>query len=166
MADTIHTTRTKSTSVKRFADAPRIAVGHKAAKYVYGLYERDLRNDDLDKMVTVERDFYRLSCSLNVADWSYRQRFTGCQDIVAACKACEEAGWLADGLKGKPAAIIRSLLDFRTTFNADAVLEALTDLNYVDLSSKSNSRDKKSARNPGERLHQSTTRLDQEVFDC
>ena len=96
MAETIHTIRTKATSTSRFPDAPRIEVGRKAAGYVSRLYRRDH-----SALLTAQRDFHRLSCALNLADWTYSQRRDGCQGIVEACQAYEAAGWILDRISEK-----------------------------------------------------------------
>jgi hypothetical protein len=72
-----------------------------------------------------ERDFRRLSCELNAADWDYAARRIGCNRLIMACQAHSEYREKGTEMDTRDAAIRDALLSFRTDRNLDKLLQLL-----------------------------------------
>jgi hypothetical protein len=120
VARRIHADRTDFRSGHSYAAAPFIAAGEVAAHWVKWLYDGDGKPREL-----TGRDLARLSCELNVADWTFEQRRGGCDAIIKACEAYMRAGRQADVLDVAHQAIVGALRTFRDSRDIDPLLAAL-----------------------------------------
>jgi hypothetical protein len=117
-AEAIHNERSQTNRVPVFQDAPFIAPGDFAAQIVLWLY-------NVDNPSNAERDFRRLTCELNTADWDYRARRIGCNRIIMACEAHSEQLKNGTKMSDRDTAVRDSLLSFRADRNLDSLLNLL-----------------------------------------
>jgi hypothetical protein len=117
----IHADRTDRRSGQSYAAAQFISAGEVAAHWVEWLYDGDGTPREL-----TGRDLARLSCELNVADWTFEQRRDGCHGIIKACEAYMRAGRQADVLDVAHQAVIGALRAFRDSRDIGALLAALS----------------------------------------
>jgi hypothetical protein len=117
----IHKERVQINRVPAYPDADEIAQGHHAADLVRWLFFTEQDGNPS----TADRDFWRLSCELNVAAWNYRARRIGCARIVHACRAhaLEKEG--KGTMSCRDIAIRDGLLMFRRNGKLDTLLAAL-----------------------------------------
>jgi hypothetical protein len=103
-----------------FQDANFIQPGHHAAEQVLWLYYRTGGND-----LAIDDDCRRLSCELNVADWSYDERRIGCNSIIYACRAHLLQLEKGIPMSARQTTIRDALLTFRKDHNVASLLGAL-----------------------------------------
>jgi hypothetical protein len=97
-------------------------MGKRAATAVHWLYRED--EDPEAELQNADPDFRRLSCELNVADWSYTEREKGCYDTWEACRRFHLQG-SKKKLSARQHDILEGLLTFRRAKDLEPLMRVL-----------------------------------------